>query len=106
MRLYSRVGATALDHPTGHYDADPDTGAFEFPDEVSDELHSFHSGGKPMWEDQAERDRRLAAEELERLRDPATLLEAIRKQNELVAAVIAPQVEKTPARRRTAKTAE
>lgn len=77
MRLYTRTGATALDHPEhGHFDAD-ENGAFDFPDEVSDGLHSFHAGGKPMWETDVERQHRLMQEELERRKDPATLLDAV-----------------------------
>lgn len=88
MRLYSLTGATAVDGPRGHFEAGPDN-AFEFPQDMADELHSFHPGGRPAWEDDAERAARLAAEEMERMRDPATLLKAIQQQNELVAATLA-----------------
>lgn len=74
MRLYTRAGATALDHPVfGHFDAD-EQGGFDFPNELSDELHSFHPGGRPAWETDVERQHRLIGEELERRKDPATLL--------------------------------
>ncbi|MFD0393338.1 hypothetical protein ACFQ3Z_16020 [Streptomyces nogalater] len=70
MRLYSRMGVTALDDPEyGNFQAD-ETGAFDFPDGVSDRLHGFHYRGKPMWETDIERQNRLINEELERRKDP------------------------------------
>lgn len=77
MRLYTRTGATALDHPVfGHFDADAD-GGFDFPNELSDQLHGFAIGGRPLWETDIERQNRLGREELERRRDPASLYEAV-----------------------------
>ncbi|MBP5896317.1 hypothetical protein [Streptomyces scabiei] len=77
MRLYSRTGVTALDDPEfGTFHANED-GGFDFPDEVSDRLHAFHLHGQPMWETDVERQRRLVTEELERRKDPATLLNAV-----------------------------
>lgn len=77
MRLYTRTGATALDDPEyGHFDAD-DQGAFDFPDDVSDRLRRFHVAGQLAWEDDIERQNRLISEEMERRKDPATLLEAV-----------------------------
>lgn len=77
MRLYSRTGATALDDPEfGHFDAGPD-GSFDFPDDLSDRLHGFHVAGRPAWETDVERQHRLIAEELERRKDPASLLSAV-----------------------------
>lgn len=77
MRLYARIEGTAeVTHKGVHYVAGPD-GGFDFPNEVSDELHGFHVGGRPMWEDQIERQHRLIAEEAERRADPATLLAAV-----------------------------
>lgn len=79
MRLYSRTGATALDDPEyGHFDANED-GGFDFPDDLSDRLHGFHAGGRPLWETDVERQNRLIAEELERRKDPATLLDAVQQ---------------------------
>lgn len=79
MRLYSRTGATALDDPEyGHFDAD-DQGAFDFPDDLSDRLHRFHTAGKPAWETDVERQARLIQEEMERRRDPATLMAAVQQ---------------------------
>jgi len=77
MRLYSRTGATRLDDPEyGTFDAD-DAGGFDFPDDVSDRLIGFHVAGKPMWENDIQRQQRLISEELERRKDPATLLGAV-----------------------------
>ncbi|MFI5814847.1 hypothetical protein ACIA7S_28310 [Streptomyces sp. NPDC051643] len=77
MRLYSTTGATRLDDPEhGTFDVD-EAGGFNFPDEVSDRLHAFHMGGKAMWESDIERQQRLMSEELERRKDPATLLAAV-----------------------------
>jgi hypothetical protein len=77
MRLYTRTGATALDDPEyGHFEANAD-GAFDLPDDVSGRLHSFHIGGKPAWETDIERQARLFAEEAERRKDPASLLDAV-----------------------------
>ena len=79
MRLYTRTGAVALDDPEyGHFEAGPD-GGFDFPDELSDRLHKFAIRGKPAWETDIERQHRLMAEELERRRDPATLMEAVQQ---------------------------
>lgn len=113
MRLYSLTGATALDDPQyGHFDAD-DQGGFDFPDDVSEPLRRFHAGGKPMWEDDIQRQNRLINEELERRKDPATLLGAVEA---LVAAArgsaqaaqpadTAPAVKKAPAKRAPSKPA-
>lgn len=77
MRLYTRTGATALDDPEyGHYEAD-EQGGFTFPDDLSDRLHRFHIGGQPAWETDIERQQRLMDEELERRKDPATLLSVV-----------------------------
>lgn len=96
MRLYTRTGATALDDPEfGHFDASPE-GGFDFPDPLSDRLHSFHWRGKPMWESDVERQQRLMSEELERRRDPASLYEAVAQLMQAAkgaAVVAAPAVE-------------
>lgn len=77
MRLYSRTGATALDHPVhGHFEPGPD-GGFDFPNALSDELHAFHPGGRPAWETEIERQHRLIGEEKARRQDPETLLSAV-----------------------------
>jgi hypothetical protein len=78
MRLYTRTGATALTDPeTGVvYEAD-EQGGFNFPDDLSDKLHRFAVRGQPMWETDIERQRRVMNEELERRKDPATLLTAV-----------------------------
>ena len=102
MRLYPRTeGTAAVDHRGVHYEAAAD-GSFEFPNEVSDELHSFHVRARPMWEDQIERQHRMILEEAARRADPATLLSAVEqlvKQAE--AGTPAPQ----PSRKTAAKAA-
>ena len=77
MRLYTRTGALALDNPEfGHFDAD-EQGGFDFPNELSSQLHGFAVGGRPLWETDVERQNRLIREEMERRKDPATLLGAV-----------------------------
>lgn len=79
MRLYTRTGAAVLDHPEfGHFEVGED-GAFSFPNALSDQLHGFAIRGEPLWETDIERQHRIAAEELRRMRDPATLYEAVAK---------------------------
>jgi hypothetical protein len=78
MRLYTRTGATQVSAGGNVYTADTD-GAFEFPQDVGAEVHAFHVDGKPAWEDDAERAARLAAEQMEKLRDPATMLAELQK---------------------------
>jgi hypothetical protein len=78
MRLYTRTGAVALTDPaTGRIHKADEQGGFDFPDELSDRLHRFAVRGQPMWENDIERQRRMINEELERRKDPATLLSAV-----------------------------
>lgn len=108
MRLYTRTGATALDDSEfGHFDANDD-GGFDFPDPLSDKLHRFHAGGQPMWETDIERQQRLIAEELERRRDPATLMEAVQQLVNAAKAVSEPEPaesKRAPAKRTAKRTA-
>lgn len=78
MRLYSKTGATQVDDPKfGTFTPDA-AGAFDgLPDAMYADLH-----GRPGWESEDERALRVAAEELDRLRDPATLLAELRKMSE------------------------
>lgn len=77
MRLYSRTGAVAVDDGEyGHFDASQD-GGFDFPDDLSDRLHKFGSKAGPDWETDIERQQRLIVEEMERRKDPSTLLSAV-----------------------------
>lgn len=93
MRLYSRAGATSLDDPEyGHFDAGAD-GGFDLPEELGERLHRFHVGKEPLWETDIERQHRLMQEELERRKDPATLLDAVQQ---LVAAAKAVTPEPAP----------
>jgi len=98
VRLYSRTGATSVVHEGVAYHPAED-GGFDFPEHVGHELHGFHAGKSPLWETGPERQNRQIAEELERRKDPVTLLDAV---NQLVAAAQAtaavPQPAATPAR--------
>lgn len=77
MRLYSRLGATSHTRDGVTWTPEPD-GSFSIPDEaVAREMLACHSGGVPMWEDEIGFRQRVAAEELERRRDPATLMTAV-----------------------------
>lgn len=79
MRLYTRTGATALTDPEyGSFTADAE-GGFDLPDELSDRLRRFHVRGQAAWETDLERQNRLVAEEIERRKDPATLLDAVQQ---------------------------
>lgn len=96
MRLYTRTGATALDDPDhGRFDAD-EQGGFDFPDEVSEPLRRFHVGGKPAWEDDIERQNRLINEEMERRKDPATLLDAVEQIMQAARATAGPTPDDKP----------
>lgn len=108
MRLYSRTGAIALDDETGqHYEAD-EQGGFDFPNELSDKLHGFCVAGKPMWETDIERQERLLTDELERRKDPATLLQAVEQLVKAAQATQAPaessESKPTPAKRASKRT--
>lgn len=100
MRLYSRTGATALDHPVhGHFEPGPD-GGFDFPNPLSDELHSFAVGGQRLWETEIERQHRLISEERARRQDPESLLSAVEqlmKAAQAAATVQTPPAEAAPA---------
>ena len=98
MRLYTRTGATALTDPaTGRiYEAD-EQGGFNFPDDLSDQLHRFAVRGQRMWESDIERQQRLIHEELERRKDPATLLGAVEQiMRAAQAAAAAPVAKQEP----------
>lgn len=97
MRLYSRTGATALDHPVhGHFEPGPD-GGFDFPNPLSDELHSFAVGGQRLWETEIERQHRLISEERARRQDPESLLSAVEQLMKAAATVQAPPADPAPA---------
>jgi hypothetical protein len=76
-RLFSRMSAGAVDDPVhGHFEPDAD-GGFNFPDQLSDHLHSVHIRKKRAWETEMERDERRHGEESARRRDPETLYNAV-----------------------------
>lgn len=75
MRLYTKTGASQVDDPEfGSFKADAN-GAFDgLPDAMYAKLH-----GRPGWENDQERELRMASEELEKFRDPASLLAAVKE---------------------------
>jgi len=75
MDLYSKVGADShVDPVHGRFTPDEETGAFHFPDEVSDAIGGFAVKGKKLWENETERADRMHGLDLARRRDPATML--------------------------------
>jgi hypothetical protein len=79
MRLYPRRPDTGIVQHGGVTYGPADDGGFDFPDPVSDQLHSFAVKGERLWETGIERQRRILGEELDRRRDPASLYEAVAK---------------------------
>ena len=75
MRLYTTTGAAQVDDPEfGTFKADAN-GAFDgLPDAMYAKLH-----GRPGWENDPERELRVTKEELDRFRDPAELLKAVKE---------------------------
>jgi hypothetical protein len=76
MRLYSRTDVASVTHGGTRY-TPADDGGFDLPPDVTDLLHSSAVGGQKQWETSIERQRRQVAEEMERRKDPATLLAAV-----------------------------
>ena len=98
MRLYSLTNAAAVDDPEfGHIEADPDHGGFDLPDELSDRLHRFHYRGRPAWETDEERARRMHGEEMARRRDPESLYSAVSGIADLTRQLAAVQLGQAPA---------
>jgi hypothetical protein len=97
MRLYSRNGATAVADAGENYEAGDD-GGFDFPAEVGERLHGFAAAGEPLWETDVERQHRLIAEEMERRKDPATLLAAVEQIVKAAQAVTPAPPEPAPAK--------
>lgn len=95
MRLYSihDHAVTQVDDPELGVVTPDDSGGFELSHDFALTLHAF-----PGWEDDAERAARLAHEEAERRRDPATLLDAVQ---ELVGQQKAPAPKKPRAPRKS-----
>jgi hypothetical protein len=81
MKLYSKLGPQTVSNEevvgspfeTGVNDS------IVVPDEFGAFLHATHVGGKPIWENDRERQIRLVGEEATRRADPATLLAAVEK---------------------------
>lgn len=78
MRLYTRTGATSVTDPADEaiYEVD-ENGSLEVPDELGEHLHGMHVKGKPAFENDEERKKRLGLEDLDRRRDPAVLYDLL-----------------------------
>jgi len=101
MRLYPRrEGTSVVQHGGVTYTPAAD-GGFDFPDEVSDALHSFAVKGERLWEDHIERQRRILDAEMDRRRDPASLYEAVARLVQAADAVAQPEPAK-PSRAKAA----
>lgn len=75
MRLYTTDGATQIDDAEfGTFKPDANGAYNGLPDAMYAKLH-----GRPGWENDAERAARLTAEQMEKLRDPATMLAEMQK---------------------------
>jgi hypothetical protein len=96
VRLYSRTGAVSITDSGKTYKAGKD-GAFDLPDELAARQHAFATAGKPQWETDIERQNRLIAEEIERRKDPATLLDAVQQIVKAAQAVAPPEPAPAPA---------
>jgi hypothetical protein len=103
MRLYPRrEGTSVVQHGGVTYTPAPD-GGFDFPDHVSDELHSFAVRGERLWEDHIERQRRLLDAEMDRRRDPAELYAAVARIAEAASAIPAEPAKPSRAKAAAAK---
>ena len=98
MRLYPKGAPQAvIDHPVwGRHEVikgdGEDAGGFDLPDELSDELHSYHYRGKRIWETEDERAERLQREGLAHRRDPAALYETVSGMADLTRQLAAVQL--------------
>ncbi len=78
MKLYPTIDGVSGISVAGYDTFQPlADGSFDVPDEVGDELLTFHVGGVKLYENEPERAARLEAEELERRRDPASLYDTV-----------------------------
>ena len=102
MHLYSRTGASFVQHEGVRYEAGPD-GGFGFPDHVSDVLHPFAVRGERLWETGAERQQRILGEEMDRRRDPASLYDAVAKIMQAAEAVSQPDAKPSRSKAAAAK---
>lgn len=91
MRLYSRIGAASVSHGGNLYGPAED-GGFDLPEDAVALLHGSGVRGAPQWETHVERQHRLIGEELERRKDPATLLDAVQQLVQAASRVAPPPV--------------
>ena len=104
MRLYSLTGAAAVKDGVTVYEPTPD-GGFDLPGEVAEFLRSSAVAGVKQWETDIERQYRLVTEEMERRKDPATLLSAVEQIVAAAQVVNAPKAAPPPAAKPAAKPA-
>lgn len=72
VNIHALGDIVAVDHPVhGHIVVDPDLKTINVPRELAEELLRIHVDGVPLWESEVDHQRRGAAAELERKRDPA-----------------------------------
>ena len=84
MYLYSLVGADAHKDPEYGLFTPDGSGAFPFPDEVSDVLVTCAVRGRKQWETEEARAERMHGQEMARRRDPASVLTAMEENAALV----------------------
>jgi hypothetical protein len=92
MKLYSKLGPQTVSNEevVGSPFTTGDDDSIVVPDEFGAFLHATHVGGKPVWEDDRERQIRLVGEEATRRADPATLLAAVEKLQSSIKATDGP----------------
>lgn len=86
MKLYSRFDADSVDADGVEFKADKD-GGIEVPHELGVFLHNQFINGERAWEDDAERQKRIDAEEHARKSDPAYLASIVEGLADKVEAV-------------------
>jgi hypothetical protein len=75
-RLYTRTGASHVYYEDAVYEVEENQ-SVEVPPEVAAHLQHLHVAGQKAWEDDAERQTRIEAEELARRRDPAAVYDML-----------------------------
>ena len=99
MRLYTLTDAASVGNDDyGDFEVAQD-GSVQVPEPFGQFLLAQHTNGEAQWEDDAQRNARLVAEELERRRDPASaydLLAQIVAQQAPAAQVLVPEPAPVP----------
>lgn len=87
MKLYSLIGAESITDGEIEYTASKD-GSIEVPEEFGRFIHNIHVAGKPAWEDDAERQKRIDEEDHAKKSDPAYLANIVEDLSEKVEAAV------------------